>query len=47
MSLEEVCGLTDTNQTFLTTMSATVYKYIDQCGRRWVDFGALFSVMKL
>jgi DNA polymerase alpha subunit A len=42
MSLDEVCGLTVTNPEFLEAMSVTVHKYINQCGRRWVDFGTLF-----
>ncbi|KAF8552703.1 hypothetical protein OG21DRAFT_1511107 [Imleria badia] len=44
---DEVRVLKDTNHAFLDAMSATVYKYIDQCGRRWVNLGDLFSVMKM
>ncbi|KAF9244111.1 hypothetical protein BU15DRAFT_86076 [Melanogaster broomeanus] len=40
-------SLTAINKEFLDIMAATVDKYIDQCGRRWVDLGALFSVMKM
>lgn len=45
MLLDEVCTLANINATFLTEMSATVNKYVNQCGRRWVDLGALFSDM--
>ncbi|KAH7920526.1 hypothetical protein BV22DRAFT_1073766 [Leucogyrophana mollusca] len=44
---DEVVALTKMNAGFLHTMSETVEKYIDQCGRRWVDLGSLFSVMKV
>ncbi|KAF9219738.1 hypothetical protein BS17DRAFT_760418 [Gyrodon lividus] len=44
---EEVCNLTETNSEFLSIMAAAVDKYIDQCGRRWVDLGVLFSAMKM
>lgn len=47
LSTEEVYGLTATNMTFLKEMRATVQKYINQCGRRWVDLGALFSVVRM
>ncbi|KAH9893227.1 hypothetical protein C8Q73DRAFT_836492 [Cubamyces lactineus] len=32
---------------FLQSIVDTVEKYMDQCGRRWVQMGALFSFMKL
>ena len=32
---------------FLQTMSAAVDKYLDQCGRRWIELDGLFSFMKL
>ncbi|KAI0369754.1 hypothetical protein BV20DRAFT_967411 [Pilatotrama ljubarskyi] len=32
---------------FLRAMMDTVEKYMDQCGRRWVQMSALFSFMKL
>ncbi|KIJ65181.1 hypothetical protein HYDPIDRAFT_27902 [Hydnomerulius pinastri MD-312] len=44
---EEVKNLTITNQVFLQAMTDTVDKYINQCGRRWIDLGALFSAMKI
>ena len=47
MNSDEVTCLTKNNEQFLQVMSTTVYKYTNQCGRRWVDLGALFSVMKL
>lgn len=47
MSSDEINALTEANKLFLQVMGDTVYKYTNQCGRRWVDLGALFSVMKL
>ncbi|KAF8141953.1 hypothetical protein EV363DRAFT_1468612 [Boletus edulis] len=44
---DEVRVLTEHNQTFLKAMSGTVDKYINQCGRRWVDLKALFPVMDM
>jgi len=44
---EEVRVLGKTNLGFLGEMRGTVNKYIDKCGRRWVDLGALFSTMKM
>ncbi|KIK93692.1 hypothetical protein PAXRUDRAFT_12489 [Paxillus rubicundulus Ve08.2h10] len=41
---EAISGLVEE---FSQVMTATVHKYIDQCGRRWVDLGVLFSAMKL
>ncbi|EIW58350.1 DNA-directed DNA polymerase alpha catalytic subunit POL1 [Trametes versicolor FP-101664 SS1] len=32
---------------FLDMMKGTVDKYMDQCGRRWIQMSALFSFMKL
>ena len=43
MFIDEVRGLASTNLTFLLDMGATVNKYIDQCGRRWVNLAALFQ----
>ncbi|KAK0471778.1 DNA polymerase alpha catalytic subunit [Armillaria novae-zelandiae] len=31
----------------LKTLSSVVEKYLDQCGRRWVEMGTLFSMMKI
>lgn len=33
------------NSEFLEVMSAVVDKYINQCGRRWVEMGSIFSFM--
>lgn len=44
---DEVTSVTFANGTFLRSMSDTVEKYMDQCGRRWVDLGSIFSFMKL
>ncbi|KAH7885786.1 hypothetical protein F5I97DRAFT_1936758 [Phlebopus sp. FC_14] len=44
---EEVKQLLIMNHNFLQKMTSAVDKYIDQCGRRWVDLGTLFSVMRL
>lgn len=35
------------NSEFLATMSAAVEKYLDQCGRRWIDMASVFSFMKV
>ncbi|KAI6101196.1 hypothetical protein F5141DRAFT_1190185 [Pisolithus sp. B1] len=47
--LGEVNEIADnkTCQQFFEDMNTTVDKYLEQCGRRWVDLGALFSGMKL
>lgn len=42
----EIAG-NSTCQQFFTDMNTIVDKYLEQCGRRWVDLGALFSGMKL
>ena len=47
MCLDEVRVLTETNLTFLHGMSITVDKYMNQCGRRWVDLHTLFPEMRL
>uniref|UniRef100_A0A0W0GE71 DNA-directed DNA polymerase n=1 Tax=Moniliophthora roreri TaxID=221103 RepID=A0A0W0GE71_MONRR len=46
-SLETVCALVNTHSEFLTIMSGCVEKYLDQCGRRWVEMSSLFSFMKV
>ncbi|PCH44462.1 hypothetical protein WOLCODRAFT_105176 [Wolfiporia cocos MD-104 SS10] len=45
--LEEVRALVQSQAEFLQAMSETVEKYLDQCGRRWVDLTGLFSFMKV
>lgn len=35
------------NAEFLSSMSAAVEKYLDQCGRRWIDMASVFSFMKV
>lgn len=47
MHVEELEALGQVQGSFLRAMSGTVEKYLDQCGRRWVDLGALFSFMKV
>ncbi|CCM02599.1 uncharacterized protein FIBRA_04702 [Fibroporia radiculosa] len=44
---EELSALVNVQAEFLHAMSATVDKYLDQCGRRWVNLTQLFSFMKL
>ena len=44
---DEVVALVDVNDTFLRAMTATVEKYLDNCGRRWVDLDGLFSFIKI
>ncbi|KAK1224663.1 DNA-directed DNA polymerase alpha catalytic subunit pol1 [Marasmius sp. AFHP31] len=46
-SLEAVSALVNTHSAFLTAMSGSVEKYLDQCGRRWVELSGLFSFMKV
>ncbi|KAL0059069.1 DNA-directed DNA polymerase alpha catalytic subunit pol1 [Marasmius tenuissimus] len=46
-SLEAVSALVNTHSAFLTIMSGSVEKYLDQCGRRWVELSSLFSFMKV
>ncbi|KAF8585711.1 DNA polymerase alpha catalytic subunit [Ramaria rubella] len=43
----EVAALIDVNNAFLGAMAATVEKYLNHCGRRWVELDGLFSFMKL
>lgn len=45
--LDEVIALVDVNSAFLHEMTATVEKYLNRCGRRWVELEALFSFMKV
>ncbi|TCD69077.1 DNA-directed DNA polymerase alpha catalytic subunit pol1 [Steccherinum ochraceum] len=44
---DETLALVNVQAAFLRTMTVTVEKYLDQCGRRWVELGSLFSFMKL
>uniref|UniRef100_A0A0W0GBD9 DNA-directed DNA polymerase n=1 Tax=Moniliophthora roreri TaxID=221103 RepID=A0A0W0GBD9_MONRR len=46
-SLETVCALVNAHSEFLTIMSGCIEKYLDQCGRRWVEMSSLFSFMKV
>ncbi|KII85843.1 hypothetical protein PLICRDRAFT_298164 [Plicaturopsis crispa FD-325 SS-3] len=42
-----VDGAVMNNAAFLQSMTDTVEKYLDQCGRRWVELSGLFSFMKV
>ncbi|SJL03302.1 related to POL1-DNA-directed DNA polymerase alpha, 180 KD subunit [Armillaria ostoyae] len=44
---EEVSVLVSQQAVLLKTLSSCVDKYLDQCGRRWVEMGTLFSMMKI
>ncbi|KAK0497423.1 hypothetical protein EDD18DRAFT_1162173 [Armillaria luteobubalina] len=44
---EEVSVLVSQQVELLKTLSSVVEKYLDQCGRRWVEMGTLFSMMKI
>ncbi|KAK7687728.1 hypothetical protein QCA50_008944 [Cerrena zonata] len=44
---DEVEALANVQAEFLHTMLDTVETHLNQCGRRWVDLGQLFSFMKL
>ena len=44
---ELVKRLTFIHHEFLDAMAATVEKYLEQSGRRFVNLGNLFSFMKL
>lgn len=44
---DEITGVITKNVELFQTMSDTVEKYMDNCARRWVDLGSLFSFMKL
>ncbi|KAK0238467.1 hypothetical protein EDD85DRAFT_904879 [Armillaria nabsnona] len=44
---EEVSVLVSQQAVLLRTLSSVVDKYLDQCGRRWVEMGTLFSMMKI
>jgi DNA polymerase alpha subunit A len=45
--IDEILSLTGLNHAFLCTMTDTVEKYLDRCGRRWVELSSLFSFMKM
>lgn len=44
---DEIKALVNVQAEFLRTMTKAVDKYLDQCGRRWVELGSLFSFMKV
>ncbi|TFK39510.1 DNA polymerase alpha catalytic subunit [Crucibulum laeve] len=45
--LETITALVGFNRPLLTTLSNCTEKYLEQCGRRWVDLSSIFSVMKV
>jgi len=47
IDIETVVALIAANSEFLQTMSDCVDRYLDQCGRRWVELSGLFSFMKV
>ena len=47
LASDEVVALVDVNDTFLSAMTDTVEKYLNMCGRRWVELDGLFSFMKV
>lgn len=40
---DELRALVTQNHALLQTLSSCVEKYLDNCGRRWVDLGTIFS----
>ncbi|KAF8920856.1 hypothetical protein CPB85DRAFT_1372860 [Mucidula mucida] len=44
---EEVKVLVSKHSDFFDSMTACVEKYLDQCGRRWVEMSSIFSFMKI
>ncbi|KAG2011412.1 DNA polymerase alpha catalytic subunit [Coprinopsis cinerea AmutBmut pab1-1] len=46
-SEEEVLAVVGSQATLLNNLSDVVEKYLNQCGRRWVDLNSIFSVLKL
>ncbi len=46
-SVTEVSVLVSQQADLLRSLSSVVDKYLDQCGRRWVEMGTLFSMMKI
>ncbi|EMD39179.1 hypothetical protein CERSUDRAFT_112852 [Gelatoporia subvermispora B] len=44
---DEIRALADVQGDFFRAMLAAVNKYLDQCGRRWVELSGLFSFMKM
>lgn len=44
---DEIQALVNVQAEFLHTMTKAVDKYLEQCGRRWVELGSLFSFMKV
>lgn len=45
--LDEVIALVVQQKEFLQAMADTVNRYLDQCGRRWVNLDSLFSFMNI
>ena len=39
-------ALVNLRREFLADMGKCVEKYLEQCGRRWVEMGTLFAFMK-
>jgi hypothetical protein len=44
---EAVSVLAQKNADYLQSMSNCVEKYLNQCGRRWVDMSTIFQFMKV
>ncbi|TFK23220.1 DNA polymerase alpha catalytic subunit [Coprinopsis marcescibilis] len=44
---EEVLAVVGTQSQLLSNLNDLVEKYLQQCGRRWVDLNSIFSVLKL
>lgn len=45
--IDEVTAVTFANGEFLRILTDTVERYMDQCGRRWVELSSIFSFMKM
>ncbi|KAF9006961.1 hypothetical protein BDQ17DRAFT_1351161 [Cyathus striatus] len=45
--IDTITSIVGHNRTLLNTLGECVEDYLGRCGRRWVDLGAIFSVMKL
>ncbi|OJT03335.1 DNA polymerase alpha catalytic subunit [Trametes pubescens] len=44
---DDLDAISTSQKHFLEAMQGTVEKYMDQCGRRWIQMSTLFSFMKL
>jgi len=42
-----VSAVLNNNNIFLHSMADIVSKYLDECGRKWVDLGSIFGAMRL